>query len=545
MLGSDKAPYFYFCMRISTFIKLFLILAIISGCKDENIGNIPPVISSEKLSFTSAGGAKYITLDSNDKWEVVSALPQWVMMDLTSGEKGSYEIKIKIQENSSDESRLCVVNFTSPAGSVLLGIYQSSKEYLNFESENDIKLLEKDTTICLDVNMNVSYNFRIEASDPTWIEQEDDDKHWGTEIKQSVINDEKLNFNISRNLSTEIRTAKIIISNDRYNLSDSILIIQEGSDIKYYNDGECITLQEASKGKGVNLFIMGDGFTIDDLGENGRYEKIMKQAMENFFSIEPYITYRDYFSVYAVVAESETDNVGEGDTKFQTEFGAGTAIMCDDETVFEYVRKVKNIPDDKPVTVIVPLNIDRYAGTAYLYADGNSIALCPMSDELPPNDFEGIIHHEAGGHAFGLLCDEYVYYDKEMPQSRVKEIKEWQELGFYHNLDFTDDLEIIRWKDFVGHAKYSDVGAFEGGYEYQYGVWRSEENSCMNNNIPYFNVQSRWSIVKRIMTISGTDFSISDFMENDVVNKPVGSRSENMPENFIPLGEPVMIKNMK
>ena len=60
-----------------------------------------------------------------------------------------------------------------------------------------------------------------------------------------------------------------------------------------------------------------------------------------------------------------------------------------------------------------------------------------------------------------------------------------------------------------------------------------------------FNVQSRWSIVKRIMTISGTDFSISDFMENDVVNKPVGSRSENMPENFIPLGEPVMIKNMK
>ena len=224
-------------MRISTFIKLFLILAIISGCKDENIGNIPPVISSEKLSFTSAGGAKYITLDSNDKWEVVSALPQWVMMDLTSGEKGSYEI------------------------------------YLNFESENDIKLLEKDTTICLDVNMNVSYNFRIEASDPTWIEQEDDDKHWGTEIKQSAINDEKLYFNISRNLSTEIRTAKIIISNDRYNLSDSIFIIQEGSDIKYYNDGECITLQEASKGKGVNLFIMGDGFTIDDLGENGRYEQ--------------------------------------------------------------------------------------------------------------------------------------------------------------------------------------------------------------------------------------------------------------------------------
>ena len=118
-------------------------------------------------------------------------------------------------------------------------------------------------------------------------------------------------------------------------------------------------------------------------------------------------------------------------------------------------------------------------------------------------------------------------------------------MGFYHNLDFTDNLEIIRWKDFVGHAKYSDVGAFEGGYEYQYGVWRSEENSCMNNNIPYFNVQSRWSIVKRIMTISGTDFSISDFMENDIINKPYDSRGGNISGHFIPLGEPVMIKNMK
>lgn len=529
-------------MRISTFIKLFLILAIISGCKDENIGNIPPVISSEKLSFTSAGGAKYITLESNDKWEVVSALPQWVMMDLTSGEKGSYEIKIKTQENSSDESRLCVVNFTSPAGSVLLRIYQSSKEYLNFESENDIKLLEKDTTICLDVNMNVSYNFRIEASDPTWIEQEDDDKHWGTEIKQSAINDEKLYFNISRNLSTEIRTAKIIISNDRYNLSDSIFIIQEGSDIKYYNDGECITLQEASKGKGVNLFIMGDGFTIDDLGENGRYEKIMKQTMENFFSIEPYTTYRDYFSVYAVVAESETDNVGEGDTKFQTEFGAGTAIMCDDETVFEYVKKVKNIPDDKPVTVIVPLNIDRYAGTAYLYADGNSIALCPMSEELPPNDFEGIVHHEAGGHGFGFLCDEYVYYDKEMPESRKDDIREWQKYGYQMNLDFTNNPSEILWKDFIGLEKYKNVGAYEGGYEYRYGVWRPEENSCMNNNIPYYNVQSRWCIVKRIMELSGIDFSVDDFIKNDNPDYTLLNSRSSYIRFLPPLGEPVLIK---
>ena len=308
-------------------------------------------------------------------------------------------------------------------------------------------------------------------------------------------------------------------------------------------DGSYIQIKQATKGDGVNLFLMGDGFTKEYLAVGGRYEEYMKQAADYFFSIEPYNSYQEYFNVYAIMAESEGEGIkGENgnrvSTKFQCEYGSGTAITCNDDICFEYAQKVKEAGTE-PMTLIVVLNSEKYAGTTYLYSDGNSIALCPMSREARPNDFEGVVHHEAGGHGFGFLCDEYVYYQREMPESRKEDIRAWQALGFQMNLDFTDNLTEILWKDFIGIDKYKDVGAFEGGYEYRYGVWRPEENSCMNNNIPYFNVQSRRAIVQRIMNLGGEQFVLDNFIANDNVSLPEEDISRVAHQPISPLGTPV------
>lgn len=50
------------------------------------------------------------------------------------------------------------------------------------------------------------------------------------------------------------------------------------------------------------------------------------------------------------------------------------------------------------------------------------------------------------------------------------------------------------------------------------GVFRSEYNSCMNNDVPYYNTVSRESIVRRIMTYAGEDFSFEDFVAKDDIN---------------------------
>ena len=57
------------------------------------------------------------------------------------------------------------------------------------------------------------------------------------------------------------------------------------------------------------------------------------------------------------------------------------------------------------------------------------------------------------------------------------------------------------------------------------GVWRSEYNSCMNNDIPYFSTISREEIVRRIMEYSGETFSFEDFVAKDNLENVTQSRS--------------------
>lgn len=397
--------------------------------------------------------------------------------------------------------------------------------------ENDSCLIENISQILkLAVDCNIDYSIKLLGDTYHWIEQVTDISNTVLDInatrKPILCKYDWISLNISENTTNRKRYAEVMLYNEQFNLSDTLCITQEGrSENAPHEDGEYLCIQESTKGNGVDLIIMGDGFTRQDMALNGRYETVMKQAADYFFSIEPFKSYRDYFNIYMVIAESEEAGVGTENyfggavnNKFGTTFGSGTAITCNADLCFEYARKIKELPSNKPLTIIMPLNSSKYAGTTYLYANGNSIALCPMSKEKSPNDFEGLIHHEAGGHGFGFLCDEYVYYKQEMPENRKKDLKEWQKLGFQMNLDFTNDPSSILWKDFIGLEKYRQVGTYEGGYEYQYGVWRSETNSCMNNNIPYFNVQSRWSIVSRIMKLAEIKgFIIQDFISTDNV----------------------------
>ncbi len=290
-----------------------------------------------------------------------------------------------------------------------------------------------------------------------------------------------------------------------------------------YEDGDVVVLSRATKGS-VNLIFMGDGFTQKDLGVGGYYEESIRKGVEYFFNIEPYKSYRDYFNVYMVVAESPKEGIPVGEasanqTKFGTYFRAetGTIIECDRNLVISYVGKT-GVPTDKEFTSIVVLNSTRYAGSNTTDGYNRSVALCPMTVS-ENKSLETAIHHEAGGHGFGLLLDEYVGPDKLTEVDKLV-IKEYQKVGRYLNVDFTDDTSQILWKDFIGLEKYKGVGAYEGA-TYPTGIWRCESTSCMrNSSIAYYNVQSRWAIVSRIMRLSGKEFTMQDFIASDNVTPP-------------------------
>ena len=297
-----------------------------------------------------------------------------------------------------------------------------------------------------------------------------------------------------------------------------------------YDEDEVITLQKATRGNGVNLVFLGDGYNNKDIA-NGTYLKDMKQQMEYFFGVEPYTTYREYFNVYTAIALSQESGVGTVNTlcdnKFETTFTGGASLMCNTNDVFKYALRMPTVNSgnlNQTLIVLTPNTTD-YGGVTSMWADGSAIAITPKSSDIYPYDSRGIVQHEADGHGFGKLGDECVYLNSFIQNSASEaEFNAAKANGWYENLSLTNKMHEVPWAHLIFNNKYNDVvDIYEGGFMYARGVFRSELNSCMNNSVPYFNAISREAIVKRIKQYAGETYSFDEFVKND--NPNPGSRS--------------------
>lgn len=302
-----------------------------------------------------------------------------------------------------------------------------------------------------------------------------------------------------------------------------------------YDEDEVITLQKATRGNGVNLVFLGDGYNNKDIA-NGTYLKDMKQQMEYFFDVEPYSTYRDYFNVYTAIALSQESGVGTVNTlcdnKFETTFTELGSLQCNYNDVFKYALRMPTVNSgnlSQTLIVLTPNTTD-YGGVTSMWADGSAIAITPKSADDYPYDSRGMVQHEAGGHGFGKLGDECIYHNEFVSNCpcrccpHEKEFNAAKANGWYENLSLTGKMHEVPWSHLIFNDKYSAVvDIYEGGFMHSRGVFRSELNSCMNNNIPYFSTISREAIVKRIKQYAGETYSFDEFVKND--NPNPGSRS--------------------
>lgn len=305
----------------------------------------------------------------------------------------------------------------------------------------------------------------------------------------------------------------------------------------YSEDGKVHILQKATKGNGIDIIFMGDAFT-DRLIADKTYDAKMKEAAEYFFSEEPYTSFRDYFNVYYVTVISKNE---EYEKETETALGCwsflGPHPQGNYRKCMEYAEKIPSIAekmDDVVITTI--LNNDPGCGVCSMskpihkgdHGGGLSIAYLSASDS---ESLCRVILHEAGGHGFAKLLDEYEIGSFPILDFVVEENNAaCRDYGWGKNVDYTSNPTKVRWSKFLTDPRYANegLGVFEGAATYFKGAYRSTENSIMRYSRGGYNAPSREAIYYRIHKLAfGTDwvYNFEDFVEWDTKNRNKRTRA--------------------
>ncbi len=293
-----------------------------------------------------------------------------------------------------------------------------------------------------------------------------------------------------------------------------------------YKEDASEVLQTATRGNGIDLVFIGDGYDAADIAD-GTYLADMRQEVEYFFGLEPYLSYREYFNVTTAYAMSEDSGIGTLNNLRRPKFGTtidADRLQTNADMVMQYTVDNTSVTVEtlsKSTVILIP-NTNVYEGICYMYGDGSAVAVCPKSEADYPYDARGVLQHEAGGHAFGKFADEYRYHRAWIQTcpcvccEHLDGLRAMQAMGWGQNLSISGRYKEIQWRHLAFDARYKDiVDIYEGGYFHTNGVYRSEANTCMNNNVPYYSSWCRELIVRRIKELSGETFDFEDFVAKD------------------------------
>jgi len=548
-------------------------------------------VDYDNVSFEKDAGSKIVKVTANTPWTLqIPSSASWLSVNTASGST-SGDLTFTVQANTAGD-RTAKVTFT----------YGDTTKVINMLQKRAVNASPTAVQALTPVNLSVN-NSRLIAC--TWTPSTDTDNDRITytfEVSDNagfLSGDGKLLKTIATDSIPKAIIPELLKENTKFYWRVTAADAYSGKSVSQiftfttgtnggYTDGEYrVAFNNVSGANPNEIIFLGDGYTVEDYVDGGKFDQDMTTGINAFFNVEPYKSYKSYFKVYKVAAYSQDSGVTQLDksiakkTAFNTVFKGGSSMDADEFIVFKYAAKVPGMEWTNSYAteanqisgklqntlVVLVVNQDRYAGTNWSWSDGKAISICPVSTSTKAGiNFKNVINHEAGGHGFGRLADEYISSEnsgKTIPEDSKTNFKAWVTYGFYPNVDVTNDQLLLRWKHFLGKAGYDAVGAFEGALYYSLGAWKPESSSCMVYNEPYYNAPSRENIVKRILrTAAGTrvieyvntvytpipndPYSFDAFVAKDIQKSPSGAamlltKSVN-PLTFVPLAPPVMIR---
>lgn len=580
---------------IKTLIILpFLIIAFV-GCGDDDEDKASTLSSKKVLELTLSYDIRVgetLTFNASDNWTVSDVNNAMISLSKTSGGSGENSIVVKAKDyNCTNEDAHYSFTITSGNGhgandikvnithepvfivesliyeakaqGDIIDVHVKSKALAN--PKNEIYVFFDSTS---DAEKMI-LNFTDEELSKSQAKRVNGNMQYlgNATLTRASNSPEEATFHveIAPNNTSSIRKGVFAFSvGERTGMfSDGIMITQLPANAYHSQDmsqdGKVTPILKHKKGNGVPIVIMGDGFLDRDI-TSGKYREATNKAIDGLFSMHPMKALKDYFDVYEVNAVSYNDYfTSTSSTAFSSRFTSftSTEIKGDDSKVKEYAKKAIDEKRIDDALIIVLINDNRYAGTCSMCMDskesdipnGNSIAYVPLSESNEEQMmFSTVLCHEAIGHGFAKLADEYdnIIYEK-IPDDEKQDIINRQKAGGYRNVALDPDVTKSYWADFAADSRYNSerLGCYEGGATYALGVYRPTENSIMNDNIGGFNVAGRVMIYKRCMKIAlgkSWNFNLADFITFDLENGKATSNKRNAPakrsRNFRPLAAP-------
>ena len=372
---------------------------------------------------------------------------------------------------------------------------------------------------------------------------EDDPQNPGNKITITLPEGQYVNSGAERNATIKVTVdTDDPIENGAITYTRYLPIRQKNStspvdESKYYANGDKVQLQKATAAgiTPLNIVIVGDGFILKDLMPNGKFESRARSACDAFFDAEPFRSFRDRFNVYMLAYKSNQEGVSvDADNDITTPYDVDVdtyfkTYVKDMNDTWVTVRDQKNKTDQVLADAGLSAPADYYRTIVIILVNteanvGSNLHVEERSGSEAGEDYvsmtlailtanstgtKELVRHEAGGHAFGRLADEY--QDKEYTG-----LQGHHSLGWYRNV--TSNQSEWNWNHFSGLAGYESVGYYQPSGS---NFWApSQLSGIMYNNKGEFNAPCRQIIYERIIkqTEGYNAYSWEKFLEYDKRN---------------------------
>ena len=446
-----------------------------------------------------------LTIIADEDWTIDAAtLPDWLNVTPMNGSAGETTVLIFAASINGTDIRIGEITVKTATRSAACSVWQEENKF--YFSSDSVYLSDKGHARLFRITSSAQWN----VTGDNWIQVNIRSGAGSQLLKISAA---------SENNSGVERKGKLVFSTG--GASKEIDVVQ-GYTGNYWDDGNLLVVNRHSRGKGVPIVFVGDGFDRQDLKKGGWWE-MWGRRMANFvMDVEVIKDMKEYLDVYVLMGESTERGIAPAGNTSNTKYRTTMRYENTNGIINDAISTVNEKGVTQQTVTRSNVRVGFIVNGYYPGSASNPLARMGLTDNY---DYWAI--HEFVGH---VLCDMPDAYcgdsnaNNDVDQALKTKLDAEHQNGFHWFVDYTNDPDKVIWKDFIGKPGYSDVGLFPASTNYNKwycrNLWMPSAQTPMWQWMLCWDVGSRYHVWNKIHDRAGNPDgkynNLAAFMEYDV-----------------------------